>query len=1231
MYVLSSGFYIDEINNSLGDIISDESFYEIILRHRGFEIDGLPEIIHYDDIPVLLKVCVNILKRGSPTRCPISIAECILDHALGERRLSINLKLPDLVIPVENWMPNQIDASDWHHFFLRFHELDESSASAKAGTVGLQAYRIFSELRRSSHLQLTLVLLLATDMLPNNKIRIKGIRNKLAASVVDDLNTLFTHLNNLSSDDEMKIEILQLCEDNDAFTIGVNVAEGCHVTVKETDEDQKIQPLKLMTDRKVAYKPLGKTLEFEKEGKYEQRFEYANLSIKEGMLYLLRNIFRKTDYRPGQLGIINRALNGKDVIGLLPTGGGKSLTYQLCALLHPGVTVVVDPIISLMRDQYDKLYLNGIKRVAFINSTLDSEERIAAMNDLMQGEYQIIFISPERFQIEQFRQTMLVCAEQKMYFSYAVIDEAHCVSEWGHDFRHTYLKLAQNISRYCKARSGKVTLLGLTATASFDVLADVQRELEVADDALVNLPAEAIDRSELHFEVIRCFQVPTSTDREITEGSNPFDENALIEHLESNCLAYNERERIIGNNKYPIIKRLLDEMPKRLESFESNCVYDFSSKVEFYSRRKGKYANGGVIFCPTKSNKLPNGVIKLERYLKSLKFLDIGTFFAAPDDDSVPDKEILEQAKLSAINQERFLKDESNLMIATKAFGMGIDKPNIRFTIHYALPSSVESFYQEAGRAGRDRSHALCTILYHPNDLHTNMEFFANSFKGVNREKEIMNELLNEVQYEDGQHLKILCAKVAEKFPKVSSIKISSDRYLNIYGKWSNNWDDNVNFGKLDLARNLIGYTDNIQNTDRATAEEIQRHTAEYIKKNCPDGKWLEWLRRRSNPGIQSLMLSAKKSMSLQIGFTNRTFTEICEHLKPENPQINENILRAAYKFSSSPEQFISNLHYQYKLSTSTEISSIDLGVDFINSNYHRIRNVGDTQKAIYRLSILGVIDDYVIDYSARFIEVIFKFKNPKEYTANFRRYLLRYLGPVTAETEIKKIEQRTDESPISRVISVLIEYINLEISDKRKRGIEFMRTLCKNGTPNGDRSFRDEIVFYFTSKYALAKYLPTDTERGRKDHPSTVIKYIEFIFNPPDELGGEVDNAKHLRGACLNFRLSIAREMTNRSVDLLFAFSTFVLHASKVQTLIDALSDVSIKDAVNLFTVSFENYIEREDLEWKEVRNLLLFYVSSASRLNPSIGPILEELSLRFIIDKTTQRMRIINNYISA
>jgi ATP-dependent DNA helicase RecQ len=253
----------------------------------------------------------------------------------------------------------------------------------------------------------------------------------------------------------------------------------------------------VLTDRRIRYKELGKVVvsEKEKEGGETSEvhtFEFQKPALKASFQYFLQNFFRKADFKPGQLAIINRAIQGKDVIGLLPTGGGKSLTFQLCALLQPGVTVVVDPINSLMKDQFDKLIDNGITRASFINSFNTKDERTERMQALADGQFQILFVSPERFQMENFRQSLSACRDTGVYFSYAVIDEAHCVSEWGHDFRHVYLNLAQNLKRFCHPKSGPLTIFGLTATASFDVLADVQRELDLKEDAIANAFPSAV-------------------------------------------------------------------------------------------------------------------------------------------------------------------------------------------------------------------------------------------------------------------------------------------------------------------------------------------------------------------------------------------------------------------------------------------------------------------------------------------------------------------------------------------------------------------------------------------------------------------------------------------------------------------------------------------------------------------------------------------------------------------
>jgi superfamily II DNA helicase RecQ len=199
-------------------------------------------------------------------------------------------------------------------------------------------------------------------------------------------------------------------------------------------------------------------------------------------------------------------LQHKTVIGLLPTGGGKSLTYQMATLLQPGVSMVIDPIRSLMQDQYDSLLSEGIDACNFINSTLSAKQRGTNTNALKKGQILFCFVSPERLQIEAFRNALSEMKNNNVFFSYCVIDEVHCVSEWGHDFRTSYLALGHNAIRYCQTFSeSPITLFGLTATASFDVLADVERELAPPGE---NLDANAIVRfentirPELHYIII---------------------------------------------------------------------------------------------------------------------------------------------------------------------------------------------------------------------------------------------------------------------------------------------------------------------------------------------------------------------------------------------------------------------------------------------------------------------------------------------------------------------------------------------------------------------------------------------------------------------------------------------------------------------------------------------------------------------------------------------------------
>ena len=573
---------MEEVNNWIRsnlDLVLVETFYK---NQSHCQIENSPFIQPEGVIP-LLKVAWNLLNRGNATRASLRLSAYLLNkHFPGSGK-----SIPDKPeVRLEWTLKEEIPPAILEEILNNFSTLSAEQV-IEMGSAAYGLYRLLKDGICFAQVHKAMLLAMMANPGPLT-FSIEGVSEGESTLLQEDLNDVFTALNLLAHGAESKIPLL-LQKDAQQIRISLEAGDDSCIRLRPLGEEEP-DPLGfcVLTDRRIRYKELGKVVvtEKEKEGGETSEvhtFEFQKPALKASFQYFLQNFFRKADFKPGQLAIINRAIQGKDVIGLLPTGGGKSLTFQLCALLQPGITVVVDPINSLMKDQYDKLIDNGITRASFINSFNTKDERTERMEALAGGQYQILFVSPERFQMENFRQSLSACRDTGVYFSYAVIDEAHCVSEWGHDFRHVYLNLAQNLKRFCHPKSGPLTIFGLTATASFDVLADVQRELNLKEDAIASLPAEAIDREELNFSIL-----PITAS--IQTGLRHF-----------------EREFKMEKSKYPVIKQMLKDMPAKISALEKSNENPSGSN-SFFGKTNGKFKNAGVIFCPTKSIKLNNGL-----------------------------------------------------------------------------------------------------------------------------------------------------------------------------------------------------------------------------------------------------------------------------------------------------------------------------------------------------------------------------------------------------------------------------------------------------------------------------------------------------------------------------------------------------------------------------------------------------------------------------------------------
>lgn len=868
------------------------------------------------------------------------------------------------------------------------------------------------------------------------------------------------------------VSIDQPCNAKDVSFSDFKASNDCYFIVRSSERVYADRIL--YTTERISYKPL---VERNSQGVYNRIEENCSK-----LRYFLNLIFRKEDFRPGQLPILNRALQLKSVIGLLPTGGGKSLTYQLAAMLQPAVTLVVDPLKGLMKDQYDGLLNTGIDCISYINSDITKNFKEGRRRELALtgSQVQIMFLSPERLSIHRFRNVLRSMRESGVYFAYGVIDEVHCVSEWGHDFRLAYLHLGRNLFNYVlpkkvEGKDNHISLFGLTATASFDVLADVQRELSgtnafsLEEDATVRY--ENTNRLELQYNVVEV----DAKDANKAWGVGDIKEKKLLEVIND---ATQKIVDIQDNSAVKYIKERFIERENLIDPAIVNKIHDAKLDVDvengWYNQTNTDTA--GIVFCIRASEKTNLSVPSVEATLREKGLSSISTFKGGDDTEY----------------QDAFLKGKTCMMVATKAFGMGIDKSNVRMTFHLNYPGSLESFVQEAGRAGRDKKMALATIMYSPE------KFWVKNVK-TDKWQDFSADYINNKFFYDSNFLgEAFELYVMELLINKLHVKISNEEFYGIDKPCIANTQGIVKFikryNKGQILTYYISYKENEQILD----------------------EYNQYLYANQMPVFNTL--NAKKLK------TNRGFSYIRDYGS------------AVYK-------------------------------DAI-------------QKAIYRMCIIGLIDDFTEDYSEQTFRITTVCQEDTEYYERLSSYYRKYYSTERVEsmmTEVRTLAKT--EGVIMACLKHLTSFIYKSIAEKRARGILDMEQFCnlaissKQDWKETNEELKDFIFYYFNSKYAREGFVTYDSnlqidvpfslkdDTNHDDHSEEEItsfdlvrKYMRVVDTEIVNHDSQMDNIKHLQGAVRLIRRAIAD--MNPVLNLLNVFCILYLGQETNEMLEDELYD---------------------------------------------------------------------------
>lgn len=873
-------------------------------------------------------------------------------------------------------------------------------------------------------------------------------------------------------------------------------------------------------------------------------YEVADDSVSS-LCYFLQDIFHKPNFRPKQFEIVQAALRRKNVIGILPTGSGKTITYQLSAILQPGIGMIIAPLISLMEDQVANLHRYCIDSTVAINSTVHGADKRLLLNRCVNKEVLFLYIAPERLQIASFKELL-----HTLPIFTLVMDEAHCVSQWGHDFRTAYLRVGDTMEKYLD----NYITMALTGTASCNVVTDIKRELNMQRNVSIVKPNN-FRRPELHFEII--------------EQEEDWE---LDERLRRGCV-----EDAIA---------LSVEYLSKLPAFQKT---EDGSLEQFFRKENGQYVNCGLIFCPFAKKKnasveslygqLTNNRLPTELY----KYTTVDMYHG----------QLRDTVKKEA--QNRFTEGKTGVLVATKAFGMGIDKPNIRFTIHTTVPESIESFYQEAGRAGRDRQDAVNYIIAPPIGIRYEniidksiFDFFIKqSFPDRDSFLEQIDRFLA---------MSYITTKTMEEtvLEDLTSMDISEKEVSITTNRQTGMIELHVQAGKGNCQYQLQMDEDKqvtFQNDSERTSKEMPFFYKKYLAdiQNVVANKLGTLKKVKPEYLPQSFLLSKQDKMEslsdvfdrlkgneettcyvgLDSSFLANWIDAIVRALIQEKKEaqgeqaelvLDKDLLHAVIderkvadktkpRWKYKPEKFYD---IYCRIREQNRLPEVDLPIycEFAQEIQPKWKGAftGVQDKALYYLGLLGVYENFEREYGTDYVKIRVK----AVHVDDLKDHVRKFIGSYETSDYVKRRVNldwldavSTPARQVREALGYIINYSYDKIRQQRQRQGAAMYACIQDYDGQDDQKFSDSIYRYFESKYS--DDLLQDVEHETLNLPIQWINKITEAANQGENL---LDDLSHLRTSALKVEESRPQSFTPY---FLYAYATFRDHNLDIRSGIDS------------------------------------------------------------------------------